>query len=213
MRIAGRPTGARFADVNFKLIVLSSLVEGKALDLGTPEDLASHVLQRDVDLEDEGYDLMPEVLEYLACYPLTKEMLAQVGSIGFGGGNKLYRFAWYFWGGTDDTFEVTDIGGVELCPNVTSVSATSMIDRLDIRKLTPLARLTHLSISTAFDNLEALLDMKALKQLRLLDNSTYADVMRPAHPTRALFEEMKTGGVTVRVGPTSWKGDRPPPFE
>jgi hypothetical protein len=209
----GDQPGSPFADVNFKLIVLSSLVEGKVLDLGTPEDLASHVLGRDVDLEDEGYDLMPEVLEYLACYPLTKEMLAQVGSIRFDGGNKLYRFAWYFWGGAADTFEVSDMGGIELCPNVTSVSATSMIDRLDIRKLTPLARLTHLSISTAFDNLEALPDLKALKQLRLLDNKTYADVMRPAHPTRALFEQMKTGGVAVSVGPTSWKDDRPPPFE
>ncbi|MEO9338639.1 hypothetical protein ABFT80_14455 [Mesorhizobium sp. SB112] len=209
---SGRP-GAPFADVNFKLIVLSSLVERKALNLGTPQDLASHVLQRDVDLEEEGYDLMPEVLDYLARYPLTEEMLAQVDSIRFDAGNKLYRFAWHYWGGADDTFDVSDMGGIDLCPNITSVSATSMIERTDIRKLSPLAHLTHLSISTAVDNLEALRDLKALKQLRLLDNRTYADAMTPAHPTRALFEEVKTGGVTVWLGPSSWTGDRPPPFE
>jgi len=116
-------------------------------------------------------------------------------------------------GGADGSFEMSDVGGIELCPNVTSISATSMLARRDTRKPTPLARLTHLSISPAFDNLETLLDLKALKQLPLLDHGTYTDVITPGHPTRALFEAMKAGGVMVWVGLTSRKDDCPSPFE
>jgi hypothetical protein len=183
------------------------------LDLETPQHLATHLLGRIVDIEDEDYDLLPEALGYLARYPLNEERLAQVRSISFGGGQKIYRFAWYFWGGGDDMFDVTDLGGIELCPNVKSVSATSMIDGLDIRQLTPLKSLGHLSTSTGFKSLEALRDLKSLKRLRLLDDRSYKEVTTLAHPTRALFESLKADGVAVWLIPKSWSAQRPPPFE
>ncbi|APO67527.1 hypothetical protein IE4872_CH01907 [Rhizobium gallicum] len=91
--------GAPLADPNLKLVVLSSLLDAKQIDLGTPAQLASNVLGRAVDLEDEGYEIIPEAQDYLERYPLTDELLAAVEEIAFDDGGTAYRFAWYFWDG------------------------------------------------------------------------------------------------------------------
>ncbi len=57
--------GAPFADPNLKLVVLSSLLDAKQIDLGTPAQLATHVLGRAFDLEDEGYEIFPAAQDYL----------------------------------------------------------------------------------------------------------------------------------------------------
>ena len=88
--------GAPFADANFKLVVLSALLDAKVLDLGTPGTLAAHVLGRAVGLEEEGYEPVPGALDYLARYPLTDVLLAQVRSVVFDGGNAIYPFIQYF---------------------------------------------------------------------------------------------------------------------
>lgn len=69
--VAGKP----FIDPNFKLSVLGALVDLGVIDLGDPRSLAKHVLRRDVDLEEEGYDLIQPVYEYLTRYPLSPEHL------------------------------------------------------------------------------------------------------------------------------------------
>jgi hypothetical protein len=88
--------GAPFADPNLKLVVLSSLLDAKQIDLGTPAQLATHVLGRAVDLEDEGYEIFPAAQDYLERYPLTNELLAAVEEIEFDGGGTAYPFVWYF---------------------------------------------------------------------------------------------------------------------
>ncbi|MBK4214594.1 hypothetical protein JJJ17_01500 [Paracoccus caeni] len=210
---SGEP-GAPFADVNFKLVVLSSLLDAKALDLGTPEQLAQHVLGRPVDLEDEGYDLIPEVLDYLARYPLDAALLAQCREIVFDGGNEIYTFPYYFWSGEDESFDVTSLTGIEHCTNLTSTHAISMIEMVDIKDVTGLPRLERLSISVDHGNLNALRDIPSLKSFRLLDTDAYRDAMTPGHPTRTLLDELKRRGVKIYVSPTTWPGAaRPIPFE
>ncbi|MBB4314167.1 DUF7256 domain-containing protein [Roseospira marina] len=208
---AGEP-GAPFADPNFKLVVLSSLLREKELDLGTPEMLATHVLGRPVDLEDEGYDLIPEVLEYLRRYPLTDTLLAKVRSLYFDGGENIYVYPWYFWDGESYEFEVSSLQGIEHCPNVTDIDAIAMIDEIDIRQLTSLPHLESLSISTDFVGLDALLELPSLKTFRLIDTDTYKEAITPGHPTRSLLESLKSQGVSVAVRPGTWGGGRQPVF-
>ncbi|MEX2743782.1 DUF6892 domain-containing protein [Rhizobium mongolense] len=105
--------GAPFADPNLKLVVLSSLLDAKQIDRGTPAQLATHVLGRAVDLEDEGYEIFPAAQDYLERYPLTNELLAAVEEIEFDGGGTAYPFVWYFWDGEDDVFDVKDLSGIE----------------------------------------------------------------------------------------------------
>lgn len=198
----GQP-GAPFRDVNLKLVVLSALLDERALDLGSPQELAEHVLGRPVNLEKEGYDLIPEVLDYLARYPLTPDLLAKARTITFDGGNDIYRFPYFFWGGEDDAFDITSLDGIGLCPNVTSLYAISMIGPVDIRSLTPLAGLETLLLGTGCTNIEALRDLPGLRELRLFDDAIYGDAEPAGHPTRALLAELKLRGIRVQINPAS----------
>ncbi|MFN7093159.1 MAG: DUF6892 domain-containing protein [Allorhizobium sp.] len=185
---ASGTAGAPFSDVNLKLAVMSALLDAKLLDLGTPEQLAIHVLGRPVDLEEEGYDLIPEALDYLARYPLTDELLTSVEQMEFDGGATIYPFAWYFWTGEEGAFDIMDLSGIRFCPNLKSLSVISMIDKVDIRALLPLNRLERVSINVPSENLEALLNLPSLKEAgRFARNASAAPVL----------EKLKQRGVQV----------------
>ncbi|MBB4273614.1 DUF7256 domain-containing protein [Rhizobium mongolense] len=184
---SGAP-GAPFSDPNLKLAVMSSLLYAKALDLGTPQQLASHVLGRTVDLEKDGDELIPEALDYLTRYPLSDEQLAAVERIEFDGSGAIYPFAWYFWGGEEGVFDVRDISGIRFCPNLKSISVNSMIDKVDIRALVPLKTLQRVSINVPSENIEALLDLPSLRT---------AGRFPPNPVTREIFEELARRGVQV----------------
>ncbi|MBB2754626.1 UNVERIFIED_ORG: hypothetical protein GGI57_005361 [Rhizobium aethiopicum] len=185
--VAGAP-GAPFSDSNLKLAVLSSLLYAKLLDLGTPEQLATHVLGREVDLEKDGYELIPEALDYLVRYPLTEELLASVEDIELDGGAAIYPFAWYFWGGEENAFDVKDLSGIRFCPNLKSFSVNAMIDKVDIHALVPLKKLERVEINVPSENVDALLDLPALKE---------AGRFRKKPAPREIFEELERRGVQV----------------
>lgn len=185
--VAGAP-GAPFSDPNLKLAVLSSLLYAKLLDLGTPEQLATHVLGRAVDLEKDGYELIPEALDYLIRYPLTEELLASVEDIELDGGAAIYPFAWYFWSGEENAFDVKDLSGIRFCPNLKDFSVNSMIDKVDIRALVPLKKLERVSINVPSENVDALLDLPALKE---------AGRFSPKPATQDIFDELGRRGVQV----------------
>ncbi len=175
---ASGAVGAPFSDVNLKLAVMSSLLDAKLLDLGTPEQLATHVLRRPVDLEKDGYDLIPEALDYLARYPLTDDLLASVERMEFDGGATIYPFAWYFWSGEEGAFDIKDLSGIRFCPNLKSLSVISMMDKVDIKVLAPLKRLERVSINVPSENIEALLDLPSLKEAgRFSRNAAAAPIL------------------------------------
>jgi hypothetical protein len=185
---AGAP-GAPFADPNLKLVVISALLRSKMLDLGTPQQLASHILDRPVDLEDEGYDLIPEALDYLLRYPLTAEQLAAVDWIQFDGGEEIYSYAWYFWGGGGSAFDIHDTSDLHRCPNLKGVSVIAMTDRFDLRTLVPLHRLEWVSINVPADHLEALLEIPSLKR---------AGRFAVNPETNAILEKLEQRGIELR---------------
>ncbi|WP_448726740.1 DUF7256 domain-containing protein [Agrobacterium rosae] len=157
--------GAPFSDPNLKLAVMSALLRSKMLDIGTPEQLATHVLGRPVDLEQDGYELIPQALNYLVRYPLSEEQLAAVDWVQFDGGEEIYPYAWYFWGGEEGAFDIHDTSDIHHCVNLRGISVISMIDRFDLRTLVPLQKLEWISIDVPSDNLSALLDMPSLKKV------------------------------------------------
>lgn len=134
----GEP-GTPFKDVNLKLAVLSNLIERGHIDIGEPQDLYDHVLSRPFDLEEEGYDPVPEALDYLARYPLTEELLAKVTSLETDGGSEIYRYIEYFWDGETDDYTISSLDGIEALVNLKRVRFISMVhDDID---RTPLKRL------------------------------------------------------------------------
>jgi hypothetical protein len=187
-RPAGAP-GAPFADPNFKLVVLSSLLDNDALDLGSYQDLASHVLNWPIDLEQEGYKLLPQAYDYLVRYPLTGDDLALVERIVFDGGNAIYPYCYRFWDGETTEFDVKSVEGITHCPNVRSIICIAVVEKLDITQLTGLAKLEELSLSSDTLNLPRLLDLPALKKVQ-----AYADTIDPVLITR-----LRAKGIAVRL--------------
>ena len=137
--------GAPFADPNLKLVVLSKLLYDKTIDLGEPTDLAEHVLGRAVDLEVEGYGLIPEARDYLACYPLTSELLAAPKELVFDGSGSVYPFAFYFWGGETEDFDVRTLEGIENLVNCEKISISSMLEAVDLAPLLEMPALKQVS--------------------------------------------------------------------
>lgn len=133
---SGEP-GAPFKDVNLKLAVLSELIDAGHIDIGEPQDLYNHVLGRPFDLEEEGYDPVPQARDYLARYPLPQELLDKVTSLEIDGGSKIYRYVNYFWDGESGEFDITSIAGCEALRNLKSLRIISMLepDKVDLSPL------------------------------------------------------------------------------
>jgi hypothetical protein len=206
------PPGAPFADVNFKLAVLSALADDGVIDLGAPPQLAEHVLQRPFDIDREGYAPVPAVRDYLARYPLTPKMLGAIENFNLDGGSGIYHHIWHFWHGEDDTFDIRSLDGIEHCPNIRELGVASMVPSVDIRLLTPLRRLAHLHIGVDVAEIPALLDLAGLESVQILNDTVYAEVTAPGHPTRAVMETLKQRGVRVWVHWVSHE-EQPPAFE
>jgi hypothetical protein len=186
---AGRP-GEPFPDPNLKLVVLASLLETGAIDLGRPKDLAEFVLQRPVDLEKEGYGLIPEARDYLQRYPLTAADLAKVETISFDAGNEIYRYCRYFWDGHGDDFTVKSLAGIGRCANLRVLNDIAMLETVDVAHLVGLNRLEEVELSFNCRHAARLLELPALRKLSF---------HRPAIGDLALIARLKQRGVAVRI--------------
>lgn len=208
---SGAPN-APFDDLNFKLAILAALEEQGLISFGTPPQLAEHVLGRKFDMSNEGYKPVPAVLDYLARYPLTPQMLDELQILNLDGGSMIYHHIWHFWHGEDNTFDIRNLVGIEHCRNLRELNVASMVPVVDIALLAPLRHLEDLYIGVDVANIAALDDMSSLKSVRILDDETYAQVMTPGHETRQVMDRLKARGVKVWVHWVSNEA-QPPAFE
>ncbi|GAB2560460.1 DUF6892 domain-containing protein [Leucobacter ruminantium] len=117
-----------FADLNFKLLVLQDLMYDQKL-LAPAFDFAEfieHHVDREIDVNEEGYAPIPEVLAYFAEYPVPRELLGKVVELVQDGGNDIYLQIAPLWDGEDDVFDVKDFADVELLPNLRSLTLTGV---------------------------------------------------------------------------------------
>ncbi len=182
--------GAPFADPNFKLVILSSLLETNQLDLAEPQDLAEFVLKRPVDLEREGYALIRATYDYLTRYPLNDDDLAHVESVTLDGGNEIYPYCYKFWGGETDDFDVGSVKGIALCRNVTSLHCIALIRLLDVADLVGLDKLAEIHLPEQPVNPHRLLELPALKTLSF---------RRVSIVDAALLAQLRAKGVAIRM--------------
>jgi hypothetical protein len=163
---AGKP-GAPFADPNFKLIVLSSLIDAGTIHLGPRRKLAEHILGPGYDEDRDGYDLLQPVYDYLVRYPLTADHLAAVTSIDFDGGNEIYNYPYPYWDGETGDFDVASLEGIERLINLKSIEIISMLNDTDLARYAELKQLEHIGLNQGdrFANGEALLQLPNLKSL------------------------------------------------
>lgn len=97
-----------FADFNFKLSIIQILMYEKNIlkpkfDL---QDFVKNHREREIDIDQEGYDLIPEVSDYFQKLEIDKKHADEVVEILQDGGNRIYGELMRFWDGEDDTFNI-----------------------------------------------------------------------------------------------------------
>lgn len=97
-----------FEDFNFKLAVIQELMYHQ--DILEPKfdlyDFVDWYKDRDIDIEDEGYDFIPEVTQWFRTLPITEEHAQHVTQLHQDGGEKIYGQLLRFWDGECDMFDI-----------------------------------------------------------------------------------------------------------
>jgi len=192
----------KFSDPNFKLVVMQSLIENKRLNLGDQQLLAEKILKRAVDYEAEGVQFMPQVYQYLIDYPLSESDLASVKEINLDGGNDIYAYPFFFWGGESNIFDVQSLKDIVLCPNLEYLSITSMLESGDLSYLANLKKLQTIELSPTpeFHKLEALLELPELKELVYFKGSVNSEGLK-------VIKQLKDSGVNIKALQAVWFDD------
>lgn len=112
-----------FADFNFKLAVVQVLMYEKELLLPKFDiyEFTKRYTARVIDLEEEGYDLIPEVTAYFEKLEIDKKFAEEITEI-YQLGSDIYLNMINFWDGEDEVFNINTFTDVEQFPNLKSMT-------------------------------------------------------------------------------------------
>jgi hypothetical protein len=114
----------RFKDFNVKLAVIQKLMYED--DVLTPRfdvyAFAEHYPARRIDVEAEGYGVIPEVRAYFEALEIPASALRTIERLDQDGGDEIYLQLYPFWDGEDDVFNVRSAEDVALLPNLRVVT-------------------------------------------------------------------------------------------
>ena len=85
-------------------------------------DFVASYTGRRIDIEKEGYAIIPEVRQYFEELEIPDELLNQVEEINQDGGDLIYHQLYPFWDGEDDLFNITSTADLALLPNLRRIT-------------------------------------------------------------------------------------------
>jgi hypothetical protein len=113
-----------FNDFNFKLAVIQELMYER--EVLRPRfdvyDFVEEYTARQIDIEEEGYDIIPEVRAYFEDLAVPADAVSQIEELYQDGGNEIYMQLYPFWDGEDDVFNIQSAADADLLPNLQSVT-------------------------------------------------------------------------------------------
>ncbi|NAS18144.1 DUF6892 domain-containing protein [Clostridium butyricum] len=112
-----------FEDFGFKLVVINSLLEKETSFSNKLEEMNEKYV---AVYEGDGFECIPEMVEFFENLNLTKEDLALVKELCFDGGEEIYFMIMPEYDGESDAFDVKSIGGFEKLPNLRQVEYIAM---------------------------------------------------------------------------------------
>lgn len=113
-----------FSDFNFKLAVVQILMYEKEL-LKPKFDIEEFVElydKREIDLDKDGYDFIPEVTNYFKKLVIEKKYALEITEIYQDGGNEVYLNLICFWDGEDNVFDIKSAKDADQFPNLKKVT-------------------------------------------------------------------------------------------
>lgn len=112
-----------FKDFGFKLLVINELMYNQnvlpAFDL---DKFVASYTERAIDVEEEGYDIIPEVAEYFKALEILTGMVKNITELEQDGGDQIYHDIYPFWDGEDDVFDIHSAEDAHLLPNLKKMS-------------------------------------------------------------------------------------------
>ncbi|UII26498.1 hypothetical protein LVD15_24910 [Fulvivirga maritima] len=126
----------KFKDFGFKLWVIEELMYNQ--EVLQPKfdiyEFAKEYDKRQIDVESDGYDLIPEAKKYLQQLDMSEELLKQVTTLeiddGINGGSEVYNQLWPFYdpGTGDELIKVSNkaIDDLSLLPNLKKIIGLEM---------------------------------------------------------------------------------------
>lgn len=109
-----------FVDFGFKVSVIEELMYIKGL-LKPQFDIyefAKWYPHREIDIDEEGYSPIPEVVQYFKDLPIPKRLAAEVTEIYQDGGNDIYMNLAPFSGGYEDYWDIESCEDARHFPNL-----------------------------------------------------------------------------------------------
>lgn len=114
----------QFKDLNLKLCIIEELMYTQEL-IAPKFDLyefAEWYQERKIDIEEEGYDFIPEVTQYFKELSIEKKHAALITELFQDGGNDIYLNMLRFGGGDVDVFDIESAADAIHFPNLKKVT-------------------------------------------------------------------------------------------
>jgi hypothetical protein len=114
----------QFEDFNFKLAVVQVLMyeQGVLLPEFDVYAFARNYEGREIDIDEEGDEIIPEVRRYFEALEVPASALAGIEALYQDGGNEIYMQLSPFWDGEDDRFNLRSAEDAALLPNLKRVT-------------------------------------------------------------------------------------------
>jgi hypothetical protein len=77
---------------------------------------------RDIDVEAEGYEFIPEVIDYFEQFEIEKALADKITQLNQDGGDDIYLEVLRFWDGEDDVFNIRSFKDAAQFINLKAVS-------------------------------------------------------------------------------------------
>jgi len=139
-----------FKNLNFKLAIVEELMYNQRLlePVFDVYDFAKDYAKRKIDIDSEGYEIIPEVKKWFKDLPVSVALAEKVKTLYLDGGNDIYLQLCPFWDGEDGMYNINaitpeelaqfsnlkqiDAPGIDLSPKVRKLLAVNGIEVNDI---------------------------------------------------------------------------------
>lgn len=120
------------ADLNFKLMVVNQLmyVDEVLLPKFNVRNFVKKHQTRKIDIEEEGYNIIPEVANYFKNLPIPLELLVDIVDLLPDGGDEIYGQLTPLWDGEDDRYDVMSIEDIKYLPNLKTTNTMNFSSKL-----------------------------------------------------------------------------------
>ncbi|MEM7058768.1 MAG: hypothetical protein AAF557_14350 [Pseudomonadota bacterium] len=185
-----------FQDPNFKLTVISALMENGELTFDAYPEFLKQIEGSQYDYEKDGYRLSTPAYQHFVDLKISADQLATIQALVFDGGLEIYPYVYPFWGGETEDFDITSLRDLRHLPNLQRFEIVSMLSDTDLAPLKGAQQLRSISLGLvkgSWKNLNVLLDLPALGSVQVFDTN----ITTPAQ--RAVLDKLAGQGVAVSI--------------